>query len=115
MVKGMEESNPMIQAAIVREITGIPLDPKDFISIDPVKRMDDVFIRKILLEMNQDKELNEQIKLEMLKRGYRDNSILRHEDYNEIGEFSKIMPGQMPKYGFDPFNPLSIFDQTDDE
>ena len=115
MVKGMEESNPIIQAAIVREITGIPLDPKDYINIDPMKRMNDVITRVLLLEMNKDEELKEQIKLEMFQKGYRDNNIHTHEDYNEMAEFSKIMPGQMPDYGFDPYNFLSIFDQTEDE
>ena len=110
MVKDMEGSNPVIQAAIVREITGIPVDPKDFIYIDPVKRMEDVITRQMLFEMNQDEELKEQIRLEMLQKGYRDNNIHKREDYNEMGEFSKMMPGQMPGYGFDPYNPLSVVD-----
>jgi hypothetical protein len=114
MVKDMAGLNPVIQAAIVREITGIPVDPKDYINIDPVKRMDDVITRKMLFEMNQDDELKEQIMLRMYQKGYRDNNIHKREDYNEMGEFSKMMPGQMPDYGFDPYNPLSIFDQTRD-
>jgi hypothetical protein len=114
MVKDMAGSNPVIQAAIVREITGIPVDPKDFINIDPMKRVEDVITRQMLFEMSQDEELKEQIKLEILQKGYRDNNIHEREDYNEMGEFSRIMPGQMPDYGFDPYNPLSIFDQTRD-
>jgi hypothetical protein len=114
MVRDIAGSNPVIQAAIVREITGIPVDPKDFINIDPLKRMEDVITRQMLFEMNQDEELKEQIKLEMLQKGYRDNSIHKREDYNAMGEFSQMMPGQMPDYGFDPYNPLSIFDQTED-
>ncbi|HEY94493.1 MAG TPA: hypothetical protein G4O15_06095 [Dehalococcoidia bacterium] len=114
MVKDMAGSNPVIQAAIVREITGIPVNPKDFINIDPMKRVEDVITRQMLFEMNQDEELKEQIKLEMLQKGYRDSNIRKREDYNEMGEFSRMMPGQMPDYGFDPYNPLSIFDQTRD-
>jgi hypothetical protein len=109
MVKDME-SNPVIQAAIVREITGIPVDPKDFVNIDPVKRMDDVITRKMLFEMNQDEELKEQIKLQMYQKGYRENNIYKLADHNEMGEFSQMMPGQMPDYGFDPYNPLSVVD-----
>jgi hypothetical protein len=112
MVKNMAGSNPVIQAAIVREITGVPVDSKDFIYIDPLKRMEDVITRQMLLEMSQDNELKEQVKLEMLQKGYRDNKVNRREDYNEMGEFSRMMPGQMPDYGFDPYNPLSMFDQT---
>ena len=113
MVKDME-SNPVIQAAIVREITGVPVDPKDYINIDPMKRVEEVITRQMLLEMSQDDELKEQVKLEMLQKGYRDNKINGREDYNEMGEFSRMMPGQMPDYGFNPYNPLSIFDQTRD-
>jgi hypothetical protein len=114
MVKNMAGSNPVIQAAIVREITGIPVDPKDFIYTDILKRMEDVITRQMLFEINQDEELKEQIKLEMLQKGYRDNTIHKHEDYNEMGEFSRMMPGQMPGYGFDPYNPLSVVDDVEE-
>ena len=112
MVKNMAGSNPVIQAAIVREITGVPVDPKDYINIDPMKRVEDVITRQMLFEMNQDDKLKEQVKLRMYQKGYRDSNIRKREDYNEMGEFSRMMPGQMPDYGFDPYNPLSMFDQT---
>ena len=112
MVKNMEGANPVIQAAIVREITGVPVDPKDYINIDPMKRVEDVITRQMLFEMNQDDGLKEQIKLRLHQKGYRDSNIRKREDYNEMGEFSRMMPGQMPDYGFDPYNPLSMFDQT---
>jgi hypothetical protein len=110
MVKDMAGSNPIIQAAIVRAITGIPVDPKDIVNIDPVKRMEDVLTRQILFEINQDDEQKEQIKQGLFKKWYRDSNIHKHVAYNEMGEFSQMMPGQMPDYGFDPYNPLSMFD-----
>ena len=110
MVKDMAESNPVIQAAIVREITGIPVNAKDIINLDPVKRLEDVITRQILFEINQDDELKEQIKLGMLQKWYRDGNPHKRVDYNEMGEFSQMMPGQMPGYGFDPYNPLSVVD-----
>ena len=71
MVKNMEGANPVIQAAIVREITGVPVDPKDYINIDPMKRVEDVITRQMLFEMNQDDGLKEQIKLRLHQKGYR--------------------------------------------
>lgn len=72
--------------------------------------MEDVITRQILFEINQDDELKEQIRLEMLQKWYRNSNIHKHVEYNEMGEFSQMMPGQMPGYGFDPYNPLSMVD-----
>ena len=114
MVKDMAESNPVIQAAIVREITGIPVNAKDIINLDPVKRLEDVITRQILFEINQDDELKEQIKQGLFQKWYRDSNIHKRVDYSEMGEFSQMMPGQMPGYGFDPYDPVDAFKELTD-
>ncbi len=68
IVSNMKKDNPVVQAAIVRELTGINVRPGDIKAKTPEEELEALVTRKAMKDIEKNTDLIEEVKLAVLDR-----------------------------------------------
>jgi len=115
LLQKIRDTSPTMQAAIISKITGVPFTKEDIPISDPLKAMEARVTEAAMKDIENDEDFIESYKDGMLENLYTKSGAGRRRMFRRgRGDGQEFEGMGSPAYGgFDPTNPLAMFDLVD--